>query len=218
MFVDFFAGAVFTLREAVIQVGGYEVFRPSQEDVIFCCKLRNMNWNVYRVPVPMITHFDTKILDRKRTIRKRIFGTFPLMTGVQLRHAIYKTGWWPMLLYFFSPQIIHGLFFTLLGGLFVSSFWVGQWSRVIQITILASLLLYFAYLLVVKRSLTRAGAALILRTIYFINLIVGFLFYHPRIVFGFQMSKEYRQMVAEANKGFRHGETGRLPDQNSNIN
>lgn len=131
------------------------------------------------------------------------------MTGVLLRHAVLNTRWWPTLLDYQRPQLIHGAMLAFIGGLIWWFFRLDSGRLFCGAGILALCVLYALSLVREKRSLSRGLAAVILRTIYSANLCVGFLFYYPKAAFDFQNSPEYREQVAEANKGFAPGGTAR---------
>jgi glycosyltransferase involved in cell wall biosynthesis len=196
----YFAGAFFARRKAIEQVGGYEVCLPIQEEVTLYCKLRQAGWITYRLPIPMITHFNVKISSARHAISHMLIGTKPLISGVLLRHAVTSTRWWPTLLHYQLPQIFHGAFLVCIGGLISWSLCADfeKWAIDAGIFVLSSL--YVLLLVREKGGVSRGLAALILRTIYFVNLCGGFLFYYPKLAFSFQNSEEYRQMVVAANK------------------
>ncbi len=203
----YFAGAFFARRAAIEEVGGYEICLPIQEEVTLYCKLKQAGWDVYRIPVPMITHYNAKIASVKGTITHMLIGPKPMMTGALLRYAVIHTRWWPTLLDYQRPQIIHGGMLALFAVLIVW-FVCDNANRLgIGTGISALFVIYVIALVREKRSLGRGLAALVLRTFYFANLCGSFLFYYPNAAFGFQNTDEYRQMVMEANAESAHGET-----------
>lgn len=196
----YFAGALFARRKAIEQVGGYEVCLLINEEVALYCKLRQANWLTYRLPIPMITHFNAKISSVRGAITHKLVGRKTLMSGVLIRYSVMNTQWWPQLLRYHLAKIVHGGFLLFVGILAVLTYHVDRWRFALCVGIVSVLALYVLLLVQEKRGVIRGLAAIVLRTIYITNICVGFLFYFPKLSFGFQCSEEYRKMVCSENR------------------
>jgi len=191
-------GAYLYRRSALEAVGGFEPELPCNEEAVLCCELRSIGWELYRIKVPMIVHWDTKVASPLQAIRHILLSRKSTVSGVIFRYAVLSSKWWRVYLLGFQKDLLWhtlwgigmcaviamadmhvGIFLFLVG---TSSYVVGLYNE--------------------KGDLNRAVGALLLRTVYVVNFVVGLLLNRPRLVFGVQNNPDYVNKIQQINTRF----------------
>ncbi len=172
-------GGAFLFRRAALDaVGAFEPAVVPEEDFVLYAQLKEKGWSLYRTDKPMMTHWDTKISTPGAVFRHLMFSRKALVPGVIFRHALFRTTWWPHLLRFKRDLLVHAAW---LASLFAP-----------RPAALAATALYLVSIWVQKRDPLRTVAALVLRTVYLANFLVGFATARPALEFGVQHDARYK--------------------------
>jgi hypothetical protein len=144
-------------------------------------------WDLYRIDKPMIVHWDTKVANPRALIEHLMFSRKALVPGAILRHALLRTDWWPHLLRFKRDLLVHALWLAAVA-----------FARPAVVP-LALTAVYLVSIWAQKADILRTVGALVLRTVYLANFLVGFLLGRPALEFGVQHSEKYKEAVRRIN-------------------
>jgi glycosyltransferase involved in cell wall biosynthesis len=178
-------GAVLFRRAALDATGAFEPSVAPEEDFVQYAQMKAKGWELYRIPVPMIVHWDTKIASPAAAVRHLMFSRKALVPGVLLRRAL-GTDWWPRLLAFKRDLLVHSAWLAALAIL--------PWRHA-----LAATGVYLVAIGMQKGDPLRTAAAPLLRTVYLANFLAGFLLGRPALELGVQHTERYRAKVRELN-------------------
>ena len=181
-------GGAFLFRRAALDAaGGFEPAVVPEEDFVLYAQIKRKGWELYRIDKPMIVHWDTKVSTPAAVLRHLMFSRKALIPGVIFRHALLHTDWWPQLVSFKRDLFVHGLW--LLAVVF---------ARPAAVP-LAATAAYLVMIWAQKRDPLRTTGALVLRTAYLANFLVGFLLGRPALKFGVQHDEKYKETVRRLN-------------------
>lgn len=181
-------GGAFLFRRAALDAtGAYEPAIVPEEDFIGYAQMKTKGWELYRIDKPMITHWDTKVSTPLAVVRHLMFSRKALVPGAIFRHALFHTDWWPNLLRFRTDLLAHAVWLL-----------IAAFARPALIPLTATAV-YLAAIWREKRDPLRTAGALVLRTVYLLNFLVGFLFAYPALEFGVQHTEKYKRTVKELN-------------------
>ena len=179
-------GAVLFRRAALDATGAFEPAVAPEEDFVQYAQARAKGWELYRIDKPMIVHWDTKIATPRAVMKHLMFSRKALVPGAVFRRAL-GTGWWRTLASFKRDLFLHLA-------------WLLCWALIRPLWIpAAATALYLAVVYRSKGDLARTAAAPLLRTVYLMNFLAGFLFNRPRLELGVQHSEKYKAAVREIN-------------------
>ncbi|MDP3542422.1 MAG: glycosyltransferase family A protein [Elusimicrobiota bacterium] len=184
---DDVGGAFLFRRAALDAAGGFEPAVVPEEDFVLYAQIKRKGWELYRIDKPMIVHWDTKVSTPAAVIKHLMFSRKALVPGVIFRHALLYTDWWPQLLRFKRDLLVHALW--LLAVAFAR-------PAVLPLTATA---VYLVLIWTQKRDPLRTAGALVLRTAYLANFLVGFLLGRPALEFGVQHHDKYKETVRRLN-------------------
>jgi glycosyltransferase involved in cell wall biosynthesis len=199
--VDQDVGGAFLLRQtALSEIGGLEPALAPEEDYFMFCRLRSRGWQLYRIKHPMIIHWDTKLESIKMSIRHIVWHPRATIPGVILRHAFFHEDWtWRYLWHFKRALFTHLMWMCLVSGALLRCLIIQQ---VATLSLTAASLgtgVYCIQLWKEKKSIGRIVFAFLLRPIYLIYLVIGFMLNRPRVDFGIQNTVAYRKAIAHLN-------------------
>jgi hypothetical protein len=188
-------GAVLYRRKALEEIGGFEPAIAPEEDYVLFSQLSQKGWGFFRINREMISHWDMKVSSVNGVIKHIILRPNATISGVIFRHAILHEKWGLTYLFAFKFDLLVHFIILLSFTVFI----------VMKIYILAISLtiLYFIYTIYQKRGIKRGLAAPFTKTIYLVNMIVGFIFNRPKVDFGIQNSLEYRNLIFEINEKYK---------------
>jgi glycosyltransferase involved in cell wall biosynthesis len=201
--IDDDVGGAFLLRRTALEgIGGLEAALAPEEDYVMFCQLKARGWGLYRIKHPMMVHWDRKLSSVSQTVRHIVWHGRATVPGVILRHAVLHERWAACYLWHFKRKlIIHFLWLCSTAGVILYSCVVraAPWWCVIAAT--GAMAAYCVQLWHEKRSIARVAFAFVLRPIYLLHLLIGFVFNRPEVEFGVQETKAYRREIAQLNPG-----------------
>lgn len=192
-------GACLFRRRALEEIGGFEPDLGVDEEFFAYLCLRECGWELFRIPVPMVVHWDWKLRSLSSIIGKLVVGRFTLLPGAFLRHAVFNSrhGW--RVAQFYADTLGHVLFVGVLAATTIVS-WAVSLAAIAYIALVAGcVVVYLRHLVRMKHGWYRAVMAAGLLNVRAVNLIIGFVLNKPKVRYGLRFSEAYRARIRQAN-------------------
>lgn len=192
-------------RAALNEAGGYEPGLIAQEEALVYCRLRRRGWDVLKLPLPMMIHWDDDLQSGARGWQKfrGLVQKNAFYQGIALRRALFEERLGPAIFGFYRLQLAHAAWLLLAGGLAVWGL-AGEGPPLLYAAAGVTAL-YFAFLYRQKQSLVLMLASLPLLTVYSIGILASALTGRPRVDWGAHRQPDYHAQLEEINSLKRKG-------------
>jgi glycosyltransferase involved in cell wall biosynthesis len=199
--VDKDIGGAFLLRRAALEsIGGLEPDLAPEEDYLMYCRLNWKGWNLFRINQSMIVHWDMKVSSWRAALKHLLGHRRVLVPGVVLRRGLFHEQWALHYLWRFKRDLlIHVSWLVILCVSLLEAVCQSNRRTAALLLMGSCTLLYGWNIWSTKGDWPRVLAAIPLRTMYLINLIIGFLLNRPRIEFGIQLTDSYKNEILHHN-------------------
>jgi glycosyltransferase involved in cell wall biosynthesis len=195
----YFTGNCLFRREALRNIGGHEPDLIRMEDVFLGSEIVASGWSIYRLPKPMIKHWDIFLRNSKLAIQKHnilVSGSFN--RGALLRYARTR-GTLKFILPYYKWELLHATFLGILAA--IGMLFITTNQSYLELGILAFVLCicYLIFTINRKQSLVFGVTAMPLLTAYVFAVLFGFIVDQPKVRWGVQRSQDYQQKVRAIN-------------------